>query len=139
MELLVDTLEEHRSAGAGPGSDVREQTRKIVDLMNIDPATHAPPIVLFAWGSLTFTCVLARATQRFIMFRPDGIPVRARLQVTFNEFRNVELEAKEIKRETADYSKRHTVGAGRVAVGDRRRRVQRPRTVAADRDPQRHR
>ena len=112
MELLVDTLEEHRSAGSGPGSDVREQTRKIVDLMDIDPATHAPPIVLFTWGSLTFTCVLARATQRFIMFRPDGIPVRARLQVTFNEFRNVELEAKEIKRETADYSKRHTVGQG---------------------------
>ena len=46
------------------------------------------------------------------MFRPDGIPVRARLQVTFNEFRNVDLEAKEIKRETADYSKRYTVGQG---------------------------
>ena len=112
MELLVDTLEEHQAAGASAGSDVREQTRKVVDLMNVDPKTHAPPIVLFAWGTLTFTCVLARATQRFIMFRPDGIPVRARLQVTFNEFRNIELEAKEIKRETADYSKRHTVGQG---------------------------
>jgi nucleoid-associated protein YgaU len=110
MELLVDTWEGHPAAGAQAGSDVREQTRKVVDLMNIDPKTHAPPVVLFTWGSLTFTCVLARATQRFIMFRPDGIPVRARLQVSFNEFRNVELEAKEIKRETADYSKRHTVG-----------------------------
>jgi hypothetical protein len=110
MELLVDTLEGHPAAGAKAGSDVRGQTRKVVDLMNIDPKTHAPPIVLFAWGSLTFTCVLARATQRFIMFRQDGIPVRARLQVTFNEFRNVELEAKEIKRETADFTKRHTVG-----------------------------
>jgi Contractile injection system tube protein len=110
MELLVDTLEGHSAAGAKAGSDVRTQTRKVVDLMNIDPKTHAPPIVLFAWGSVTFTCVLARATQRFIMFRQDGIPVRARLQVTFNEFRNVELEAKEIKRETADFTKRHTVG-----------------------------
>jgi hypothetical protein len=110
MELLVDTLEGHPAAGAKAGSDVRKQTRKVVDLMNIDPKTHAPPIVLFAWGSLTFTCVLARATQRFIMFRQDGIPVRARLQVTFNEFKNVELEAKEIKRETADFTKRHTVG-----------------------------
>jgi nucleoid-associated protein YgaU len=44
------------------------------------------------------------------MFRQDGIPVRARLQVSLNEFRNVELEAKEIKRETADFTKRHTVG-----------------------------
>jgi nucleoid-associated protein YgaU len=108
MELLVDTRESHGSASAG--SDVREQTSKVIGLMNIDATTHAPPPLLFAWGSLTFTCVLTRATQRFIMFRPDGVPIRARLQVTFNEFRNVELEAEEIKRETADYSKRHTVG-----------------------------
>src|SRR5262245_46163888 len=104
LELLLDTYE--------TGGDVRASVKRVTALMDIDPTTHAPPVVLFAWGSLTFTCVLARATQRFIMFRPDGTPVRARLQVTFNEFRNVELEAKEIKRETADYSKRHTVLEG---------------------------
>lgn len=117
MELLVDTLEAHRTAGSAAGSDVRDQTRKVVGLMDIDAKTHAPPVVLFTWGSLTFTCVLARATQRFVMFRPDGIPVRARLQVTFNEFRNVDLEAKEIKRETADYSKRYTVSQGETLSG----------------------
>ena len=112
MELLLDTYEGHREGSrtlASAGQDVRELTQQIVGLMDIDATTHAPPVLLFTWGSLTFTCVLASATQRFIMFRPDGVPVRARLQVTFNEFRNVELEAKEIKRETADYSKRHTV------------------------------
>jgi nucleoid-associated protein YgaU len=56
--------------------------------------------------------VLARVSQRYIMFRPDGKPVRARLQVTFNEFRNADLEAKEIKRETVDYTKIYTVIAG---------------------------
>src|SRR4051794_25954475 len=110
MELLVDSREDHR--GVAGGSDVREQTAKVVDLMNIDATTHAPPPALFAWGSFTFTCVPARATQRFIICGQDGVPIRARLQVTFNEFRNVELEAKEIKRETADYSKRHTVHQG---------------------------
>ena len=69
-------------------------------------------MLLFTWGLLTFTCVLARVSQRFIMFRPDGVPVRARLQVTFNEFINAELEGKEIKRETADYSHRHIVHDG---------------------------
>ena len=62
-------------------------------------------MLLFTWVSLTFTCVLAEATQRFVMFLPDGTPVRARLQVTFDEFRNADLEAKEVKRETADYTK----------------------------------
>ncbi len=115
MELLVDTYEAHSDGGRqlnGPGEDVRRLTRQVTDLMNINSATHAPPVLLFTWASLAFTCVLARASQRFIMFRPDGTPVRARLQVAFNEFRNVDLEAKEVKRETADYSKLYTVGQG---------------------------
>jgi hypothetical protein len=115
MELLVDTYEEHRDGSRtlnGAGEDVRALTGRIVDLMAIDRTTHAPPVLLFTWASLSFTCVLARATQRFLMFLPDGTPVRARLEVSFTEFRNAELESKEIKRETADFSKRRVVGQG---------------------------
>lgn len=115
MELLIDTVEAHREGSrqiAGSGEDVRKHVRKITDLMNIQPATHAPPVLLFTWGSLSFACVLSRATQKFIMFLPDGTPVRARVQVTFSQYNNAELEAKEIKRETADYSKFHVVRPG---------------------------
>ena len=111
MELLVDSYEAHFGRNTAK-EDVRNLTSQITDMMNIDPTVHAPPVLLFTWGSLTFTCVLARVSQRFIMFRSDGVPVRARLQVTFNEFVNAELEGKEIKRETADYSHRHIVHDG---------------------------
>jgi hypothetical protein len=149
MELLVDTLEEHASGGRtlnGPGEDVRSQTSRIARLMEIDPATHAPPVLLFTWASLSFTCVLARLSQRFILFLQDGRPVRARLQATFNEFRNADLEAKEVKRETADYSRAHTVTQGETlssiaarAYGDPtlwrpialRNGIQNPRRLAA--------
>ena len=43
---------------------------------------------------------------------PDGTPVRARLTVSLSEYRNVELEAKEIKRQTVDYTKVHVVTEG---------------------------
>jgi Contractile injection system tube protein/LysM domain len=115
LELMLDTFEEHRDGSAAlnqAGEDVRRLVRRVTDLMEIDPATHAPPVLLFTWSSLSFTCVLARATQRFVMFLADGTPVRARLQVTFNEFRNADLEAKEVKRETANYSKVHDVVDG---------------------------
>ena len=115
MELFLDTYEEHKVGSRvvnAAQDDVRRLTRQITDLMNIDGSTHAPPILLFTWASLSFTCVLARATQRFTMFLPDGTPVRARLQVSFHEFRNVDLEAKEVKRETADYTKRHVASQG---------------------------
>ncbi|MES2938108.1 MAG: peptigoglycan-binding protein LysM [Pseudomonadota bacterium] len=115
MELFLDSYEEHKVANRvvnAAQSDVRELARQVTGLMDIQPSTHAPPVLLFTWGSLAFTCVLARATQRFTMFLPNGTPVRARLQVTFNEYRNIDLEAKEVKRETSDYSKRHVVVQG---------------------------
>jgi nucleoid-associated protein YgaU len=111
MELLLDTQEAHPGQN-GANSDVRVLVRAITDLMAIESTTHAPPVLLFTWGSLTFTCVLARASQKYQLFLPNGIPVRARMQVTFNEFRNIDLEAKEIKRQTADYTKRRVVGQG---------------------------
>jgi len=111
LELLLDTHEGRN--GASAGQDVRPLVERLTNLMEIDPARHAPPVLLFTWGeSLSFTCVLARATQRYVMFRSDGTPVRARVQATFNEYRNADLEAKEVKRETADYSKVHEVVEG---------------------------
>jgi len=120
MELFIDSYEAHKVGSTVVNtaqSDVRILTRQVTDLMNIEPTTHAPPVLLFTWGSLAFTCVLARASQKFVMFRADGIPVRARLTVTFNEYRNVDLEAKEVKRETSDFSKRHVVVQGEHLSG----------------------
>jgi hypothetical protein len=115
MELFLDTYEAHRE-GSRTLNAARDDVRALVDrltgLMDIDPTTHAPPVLLFTWASLAFTCVLAKATQRFTMFLPDGTPVRARVQASFHQFANVDLEAREVKRETADYSKRHLVGQG---------------------------
>ena len=50
MELLVDTYEEHKEGNRTlnqAGEDVRNLTRKITDLMDIDPTTHAPPVLIF--------------------------------------------------------------------------------------------
>ncbi|MEV4937442.1 CIS tube protein [Streptomyces zaomyceticus] len=110
MELFLDSLVANHATPAG--SDVRVQVRKVVDLMDIDPTLHAPPPVVFTWGSLTFTSVISRVSQRFVMFLPNGVPVRARLTVGFTEFRNAAVEAKEVKRQTADFTKVHVTAEG---------------------------
>jgi nucleoid-associated protein YgaU len=109
MELFLDSYE--------AGTDVRLRTAQITSLLAIDPDTHAPPVLLFTWSSLSFVCVLGKVTERFVMFRPDGTPVRARLQVTFNEFADPELQAMAQKNETADYTKLHVVGEGETLSG----------------------
>jgi len=113
LELLIDTYEAHSGGNSNAaGADVRPLVKQVTDLMQIDPSTHAPPVLLFVWGSLSLTCLLAKASQKFIMFRADGVPVRARVSVTFNEFTNPDLEAKDVKRQTADYTKVHVVAQG---------------------------
>jgi nucleoid-associated protein YgaU len=115
MELLLDTVEPHEGGGARlnqAGDDVRPLVRKLTRLLDIDPVTHAPPVVMFVWASFSLTCVLTRAVQKYTLFRADGAPVRATVSVSFTELINGELEAKETKRETADYTKVHTVVAG---------------------------
>ena len=108
MELFFDTYD----TKSLPKQDVRDLTNRVVNLTAIDPELHAPPILRVSWASLQFRCVLARVSQKFILFADDGRPVRARLNVTFNEFIDADREAKEISRQTANFSKVHVVTQG---------------------------
>jgi nucleoid-associated protein YgaU len=104
MELFFDTYELH--------TDVRDRTKNVTDLLSINGELHAPPIIQISWASLQFRCVLARASQKFILFFPDGRPARARITCTFNEYIDPTREAKEVNRQTSTYTKLHVVMDG---------------------------
>jgi hypothetical protein len=104
MELFFDTTDDRR--------DVREETGRVVGLLDIRSDLHAPPVIRVSWATLQFRCVLARASQRFTRFLEDGRPTRARVSCTFNEFIDEEREAKEVNRQTADFTKAHVVRRG---------------------------
>jgi contractile injection system tube protein/LysM domain-containing protein len=108
MELFFDTYDTNSFSK----QDVRDLTNRVVNLTAIDPELHGPPILRVSWASLQFRCVLARVSQKFILFADDGRPVRARLNVTFNEYIDADREAKEIARQTANFSKVHVVTQG---------------------------
>lgn len=108
MELFFDTYLP-LTVAQSPRRDVREETQKIVKLMEIDPELHAPPLLEVSWASLFLRCVLARVSQKFLFFLDDGRPVRAQLTVTFNEMIDEEQEAKRVNRQTADFTKTHAV------------------------------
>jgi LysM repeat protein len=95
-----------------PKQDVRVQTEQVAGLLRLDPDLHAPPVLLVAMASLQLRCVLSRVGQRFLMFMPDGVPVRARLTCTFIEYVDPEQEAKAANLQTADFSKVHVVADG---------------------------
>jgi len=83
MELFFDTCD--------TGIDVRKHTDPIVGLLDTQPTTHAPPVLIFSMGGLQFTCVLVDAGQRFTMFLRSGTPVRSVLSVRLQEYVRVDV------------------------------------------------
>jgi nucleoid-associated protein YgaU len=104
MELFFDTTD--------IGDDVRNATETVIKLSSLNPKTHAPPRLLFAWGSLAFPCVLENVTQRFEYFNPAGMPLRARLGVTFKGHDVLEELLQLIPLESSDKTKTRVVKAG---------------------------
>lgn len=120
MDLLFDTYEE--------GKDVRMHTDQITGwdsgsmysklpnekkgLMDIDSDFHAPPVCIFGWGDFTFQCIIERVSKKFTMFSPEGIPIRSTLNVTLKEYRDLEVQVKEIDLQSADLTKRWVVKQG---------------------------
>lgn len=96
MELFFDTTETEGQ------TDVRERTGRLDYLLEIDRQLHAPPKCRFVWGTLQFKAVLERANKRFTMFRRDGTPVRARVDVSFKRYRTPEEQAKGNPKQSAD-------------------------------------
>lgn len=99
IEVFYDTYEK--------GTDVREITSQLTDLLNIDPTIHAPPPLQFIWGldsKEPFNCVLERVTKKFTMFNSDGVPVRARLNITLKEFK-MQLNSRERELQSPDKTK----------------------------------
>lgn len=66
--------------------DVRDYTKKVYRLMEIDPDKHVPPLLKLKWSSLQFTGHLVQCTQNFVKFNEAGMPVRAWLDCVFQEF-----------------------------------------------------
>jgi nucleoid-associated protein YgaU len=84
MELFFDSYE--------VGADVRDYTGPIVGLLDRQPLTKAPPVLLFSLGRLQFRCVLVDAGQRFTMFLRDGTPVRSTMSVRLQEYVDIEVD-----------------------------------------------
>lgn len=104
MDLFFDTTP--------TGTDVRLYTELIVGLTDLNPQTHAPPRLLFMWGTLAFPCVLERVSQRFVYFSPVGLPLRAELSVVLHGDEKLERLLAGVPLESADRAKTHMVRVG---------------------------
>lgn len=107
--ITVDPLQTVKDVISGDKEDVRIYTDKVTDLMNIDPETHCPPEVVFAWGSLTFNAVIESVSETYTMFLPSGKPVRAKLAVKFKGVKEAVKSAKKNILHSPDRTKQRSI------------------------------
>lgn len=107
LDLFFDTT---RQSAPGQVVDVRSMTESVAQLGRIQPKTHAPPRITFIWGlGLSFRAIVDNVQQKFTLFSPEGIPVRATLTVGFKEYKTLEEQLKELNLQSADHSKLRVV------------------------------
>ena len=66
--------------------DVRTYTNQVYRLMEIDADKHVPPLLKLKWSSLQFTGYLIRCNIQFVRFSEQGMPLRAWMDCTFQEY-----------------------------------------------------
>lgn len=124
LELFCDTTD----GGTGIGANsVTEETDKYYQLVKILPERHAPPVVTFlwdrfpgdslgeAWGNQrrdSFTGVAESVRQRFTMFSPEGVPLRATVTLVLREYRPIEQQMHELNLSSPDRTHAHVLAVG---------------------------
>ena len=108
MELFFDTTQ--LGMGMAPALDVRVLTEPVYQLCQIQSNTHAPPRIRFIWGAgLSFRAIVDSVQQKFTLFNPLGIPLRATLTVSFKEYQTLEEQLAKLNLQSADHRKKRLI------------------------------
>ena len=129
LDLFFDTTDHGMGTDKGIKS-VTEKTDKIYQLIKIEPKRHAPPICNLVWnesfpgssiGDLTpignqdrngFQCIVESVKQKFTLFNPEGVPLRATLTVTLREYKTLDEQLQHLGLSSPDRTHAHVVQRG---------------------------
>lgn len=88
LKLFFDSYEEKK--------DISQTTNQLWKLMESKTRSEGgrnekvpPPEVAFDWGVFRFVSVITAMTQKFTLFLPDGTPVRAEVDITFTQHKDL--------------------------------------------------
>ncbi|HKP51320.1 MAG TPA: LysM peptidoglycan-binding domain-containing protein [Chloroflexia bacterium] len=125
LDLFFDTTEDGMGTGA---TSVTTLTDRIYELVKIEPSRHAPPLCAFIWNSAFpgnstsahignqrrdgFDGIVESVRQKFMLFSPQGVPLRATLTVTFREYKTLDYQLRQLNLNSPDRTHSHLVQAG---------------------------
>jgi nucleoid-associated protein YgaU len=130
LELLCDSTEKGTGLGA---ESVTTQTDKVFSMARINPKTHAPPVVKLSWNNhfpgdslapnlssqrrTSFTGVIESIRQKFTLFSPEGVPLRATINLTIREYKKLEDQIDQLNLQSPDRTHSHTIKGAETLSG----------------------
>ena len=132
VELFFDATDGGMDASA---IGVTVLTDRFYGLVKMQSQTHAPPICEFTWNPASFPgvalspvvygnqnrysfkCVVESVSQKFTLFSPQGVPLRATLSLALREYRPLDEQLKELNLQSPDHTRVHTVQRGDTLSG----------------------
>lgn len=119
LNLFLDTYVPPKPKGllsfgssSDASTDVSAITKQLADTTSIDGSLHRPPKVTFIWGSLNFIGVVTKFSHTYIMFTESGMPVRAKVSMTFKSLISPKDTRRKSPFESPDRSKYRTIRQG---------------------------
>jgi len=150
LDLFFDTTEDGMGTGA---TSVTTYTDRIYELIKIEPERHAPPICTFIWNNKFpgcdisanlgnqrrdgFQCVVKEIKQKFTLFSPEGVPLRATLTVALQEYKTLDQQLEQLNLSSPDRTYSHIVRRKETLSGIAARYYRRPgewRHIAEEND-----
>ena len=125
VELFFDTTEHGMGDAA---TSVTTLTDKVYSMVKIEPKRHAPPIVTFSWnckfpgsdlssfsggqGRNEFCGLVESIRQKFTLFSPKGVPLRATLTLTLREYKTLDEQLNDLNLNSPDRTHGHFTQQG---------------------------
>ncbi|MCI8294128.1 MAG: hypothetical protein HFH53_11460 [Hespellia sp.] len=98
--------------GSDNSEDVSKITKEIAQTTSIDGSLHRPPKVTFQWGSLNFEGIVTKVNHTYTMFAESGMPVRAKVNLTFKSILSPKDKRRQSPFESPDRTKYRTIREG---------------------------
>lgn len=97
------------------GTPVPQQVDKLLAAVyKMQGDAHRPSILKIQWGSFfTFDCVLSSLDINYVLFKPNGEPLRAKVSATFKQYTEPQIRSRQEKKKSPDLTR-----VIRVADGD---------------------
>ncbi len=130
LDLFFDTTEHGMGDSA---TSVTTETDRVYALVKIEPESHAPPICLFIWNAKfpgsdmsghvgnqrrsSFQFVVENIKQKFTLFSPKGVPLRATLTLTLREYKTLDEQLYQLNKSSPDRTHHHVVQSADTIAG----------------------